>query len=201
MNAAKTLARVYVDLKSRIMSGEFAPGDRLDPSILAHDLNSSTTPVREALHRLAGERMVANHSNEGFRLPLVSEAGLRDLYGWSAALLSMALRGGDKFRDAAVRFESLGYAADLGIAFEAISKASPNHEIWIAIANLNDRSHHIRIVEQDVLEGALEERDDLLSAIGTTNADLRSTLARFHRRRVAAIPALASRLRPREGVR
>ena len=52
MNAGPTAERVYDTLKRAMMERRFRPGDRLDPAMLAEDLNSSTTPVREALDRL-----------------------------------------------------------------------------------------------------------------------------------------------------
>ena len=48
------MERVYIELKARAMRGEFAPGERLDPAVLARNLEVSATPVRDALHRLSG---------------------------------------------------------------------------------------------------------------------------------------------------
>jgi DNA-binding GntR family transcriptional regulator len=86
------MARVYQALKARVMAGAFAPGERIDPARLSADLAASATPIREALHRLAGERLVESWQQEGFRQPFVTEANLRDLYGWSEDLLRLLLR-------------------------------------------------------------------------------------------------------------
>ncbi len=92
MNAGSTMERVYLDLKARIVGGAYPPGTRLDPFHLAKRLAASPTPVREALHRLSGERIVDSWHQEGFRQPIFAESDLCDLYRWSGALLGLALR-------------------------------------------------------------------------------------------------------------
>ena len=79
MSPGATMERVYRVLKAQVMHGEFAPGERLDPSVLARDLGASPTPVRDALHRLSGERLVDSWHQEGLRQPIVGEGDLRDL--------------------------------------------------------------------------------------------------------------------------
>ncbi|GAA2219626.1 GntR family transcriptional regulator [Nonomuraea monospora] len=49
---------VFERLQERIVSGELAPGDRLDPAEIAADLGLSRTPVREAILRLDSEGLV-----------------------------------------------------------------------------------------------------------------------------------------------
>src|SRR3546814_20965129 len=92
MNAGLTSERVYEGLRQRILDREFRPGDRLDPSALAEVLNSSVTPVRDALHNLTGAGLVETRTSEGFHLPHIDEPGLQDLYAWHAEILSLALR-------------------------------------------------------------------------------------------------------------
>ena len=91
MSPGATMERVYRELKARAMQGEFAPGERLDPSVLARELGASATPVRDALHRLSGERIIDSWHQEGFRQPILAEADLHDLHAWAAALLTLAL--------------------------------------------------------------------------------------------------------------
>lgn len=93
MSPGATMERVYLDLKARILSGAYPPGTRLEAAQLSNSLASSATPVRDALYRLSGERIIESWHQEGFRQPLLSEADLVDLYGWAGALLSMALKG------------------------------------------------------------------------------------------------------------
>src|SRR3546814_7214237 len=80
MNAGSTMERVYLDLKARIVGGAYPPGTRLDPFHLAKRLAASPTPVREALHRLSGGRIVDSWHQEGFSQPTLAESDLCDHY-------------------------------------------------------------------------------------------------------------------------
>src|SRR3546814_13888733 len=91
MNAGLTSERVYEGLRQRILDREFRPGDRLDPSALAEVLNSSVTPVRDALPNLTGAGLVDTRTSEGFHLPHTDEPVLQALYAWHAENLSLAL--------------------------------------------------------------------------------------------------------------
>ena len=66
-------------------------GRHLEPVAIGHDLSASITPVRDALHRLVGERLVEAPRNDGFRVPIITELALRQLYGWQTALLRLAV--------------------------------------------------------------------------------------------------------------
>ena len=92
MSPGPTFDRVYFALKEQLMTGRFAPGDHLEPSLIGDELHSSITPVRDALHRLVGERLVEAPRNDGFRVPMVTEFALRQMYAWQADL--MRTRGG-----------------------------------------------------------------------------------------------------------
>jgi DNA-binding GntR family transcriptional regulator len=49
---------VYDILRDKILSGEFAPGERLDLSQISEQLNVSRTPVKDALQRLSVQDLV-----------------------------------------------------------------------------------------------------------------------------------------------
>lgn len=59
---------VYDALKARIMEQVYAPCERLTIDALALELGVSPTPVREALARLAAERLVAFEAFKGYRV-------------------------------------------------------------------------------------------------------------------------------------
>src|SRR3546814_11150036 len=92
MNAGLTSERVYEGLRQRILDREFRPGDRLDPSALAEVLNSSVTPVRDALHNLTGAGLVETRTREDFHLPHTDENDLQEAYACNADILPVALR-------------------------------------------------------------------------------------------------------------
>src|SRR5215213_3874004 len=56
----------YNALVESIMNQDFQPGGHLSIESLARRLSMSNTPVREALMRADGERLVRQKSNHGF---------------------------------------------------------------------------------------------------------------------------------------
>lgn len=202
MNAGSTMERVYLDLKAQIIAGTYPPGSRLDPFHLAKPLAASATPVREALHRLAGERIIDSWHQEGFRQPIFAEADLCDLYAWAAALIDLLLHS--KELPAAMPDAVLGeggggdYAARIARLFRAIALLGENREFRYAIANLIERSQLLRAAELrvDPHAAAVVElmEADFLQARWT---ELRRKNRHFHRRRIALAHRVAAELRPR----
>lgn len=69
----------YRALRTAILRGELRPGEKLSPSALGKELGVSGGVVREALTRLAAERLVSAERNKGFRVYEISVEGLRHL--------------------------------------------------------------------------------------------------------------------------
>lgn len=202
MNAGSTMERVYLDLKARIVGGAYPPGTRLDPFHLAKRLAASPTPVREALHRLSGERIVDSWHQEGFRQPIFAEADLCDLYQWSGALVGLALRAPSLAAAvpasllAAMEVED--YPARVARLLRAIALLCDNREIRFAIANLVERSEFFRAAEVRSDPAADEQLAAMEAAFRSGCwAELRSKSAAFHRRRIARAGRVAAVLRPR----
>jgi DNA-binding transcriptional MocR family regulator len=197
MSPGLTTERVYAVLKAQIMEGERPPGERLDPAKLAHELNASATPVRDALHQLLGERMVQAWPGQGFQVPLPGETALRDLYGWNGDLVALLLRswmparvppsplldhGEDSAHQAAALFDTI--AATLG---------SPEHRR--ALRQASERLHRARKAEAGIFGDLAREHGDLAGAWAAGSAAaLRSATARYHRRRQGAVAQIAARL-------
>jgi DNA-binding GntR family transcriptional regulator len=57
-SGARPVDRAYAGIRRRILDGILKPGDHLGEEQLAELTNTSRTPVREALRRLAGEGLV-----------------------------------------------------------------------------------------------------------------------------------------------
>lgn len=77
---AETLSKhIRDELRTNILRGRWAPGDRLQLNQLSEQFSTSSTVVREALTRLAGERLVILKPNRGFFVPTVSLDELRDI--------------------------------------------------------------------------------------------------------------------------
>jgi DNA-binding GntR family transcriptional regulator len=84
--------RVYEALREKILSGVYAPGSRLILSRLANEHEMSFIPVREALQRLEGERMVRSERNRGATVTELSIDDMRDIYETRLILEDAAIR-------------------------------------------------------------------------------------------------------------
>jgi len=199
VNAGPTAERVYDTLKQALKDRSFRPGARLDPALLAQNLASSTTPVREALNQLAGEGLVESRTGGGFHLPSLDEPGLKDMYAWSSELLMLALRGWPQpGRDSAPPpsrtvpdgdEESLSGRTER--LFAAIGKRSLNCEHGRAIERLGDRLHGVRSCEPQIVDGGSEELDDIAAGLRAADkAALRRCLGAYHRRRIRRAAAI-----------
>lgn len=62
----------YHRLEKMIIFRELEPGSMVSEKQLAFDMDLGRTPVREALQRLAYERMVEIHARRGIQIPLIS---------------------------------------------------------------------------------------------------------------------------------
>jgi DNA-binding GntR family transcriptional regulator len=79
-------------LLQRILSGYYAPGDRLVEIRIAEDLGVSQAPVREALRDLESVRFVESAPFRGARVRGVSDGELIEVYPIRAALEEVAVR-------------------------------------------------------------------------------------------------------------
>jgi DNA-binding GntR family transcriptional regulator len=113
--------RVYDELRSRLRSGQLRPGTRLVNRTLAKELGTSTIPLREAITRLASERLVEVVPGGGayVRSPDIDE--LAELYDVREALEVLAA-------GSAARFATEHFLADLRSVcdrFRALAAAIP----------------------------------------------------------------------------
>ncbi|MDO9396933.1 MAG: GntR family transcriptional regulator, partial [Herbiconiux sp.] len=84
--------RALENLRGRILTGEFAGGDRLGEVELAGELGMSRTPVRQALLRLAAEGLVEVAPNRGARVLVRSDQELHHVFELRARLEGLAAR-------------------------------------------------------------------------------------------------------------
>jgi DNA-binding GntR family transcriptional regulator len=78
--------RVYVELRQALMSGKFAPGQKLTSRKLAAALGTSDMPVRAAISRLTAEGGLVQRSNGTFIVPRISRAAFKELMELRALL-------------------------------------------------------------------------------------------------------------------
>lgn len=92
--SAPTKATAVVDaLRSMIVDGRLAPGEKLKLEHLAVDFGVGRSPLREACNRLAAEGFVTIVDQRGFRVAGISRAELIDLMRTRQQVEGLALRG------------------------------------------------------------------------------------------------------------
>src|SRR5665811_127572 len=66
-------------LRQALLDGQYASGSRLNEVHLSKELQVSRTPIRAALHVLAGEGLLRYHANKGFAVRVSAFRGRRGL--------------------------------------------------------------------------------------------------------------------------
>lgn len=81
MEKKQTLTdKIYQDIKDDITAKVFEPGEKLNIKELARKYNVSDTPVKQALQRLADEKMVVNTPNKGMSVRALTPHELNDIF-------------------------------------------------------------------------------------------------------------------------
>lgn len=83
---------VYQALRSAIMRGELAPGERLRTEDIAQRFGVSLIPVREALQLLQSERLVESTPHVGARVARISRASIIEVFTVMEGLELVATR-------------------------------------------------------------------------------------------------------------
>jgi DNA-binding GntR family transcriptional regulator len=84
--------RAYAEIRRRILDNTMPAGSQYLEQEMAALLGMSRTPVREALIRLAEERLVEVRPRHGVRVLPISPADMRDIYELLTELESLAAR-------------------------------------------------------------------------------------------------------------
>lgn len=90
---SETLAeQVFRLIQSAIVKGEIAPGSKISEPELARVYGISRGPLREAIHRLEGQRLLVRVPHVGARVVSLSHSELIELYEIRESLEGMACR-------------------------------------------------------------------------------------------------------------
>lgn len=79
-------------IRHAILDGSWPPGQRLGPVALAEQFDTSSTVVREALTRLAGESLLEAKTNRGFFIPQLRLQEFKDVTALRCVTEALALR-------------------------------------------------------------------------------------------------------------
>lgn len=131
-----TVEKLADDMAEAILSGEFAPGSRLDEQILAQRYAVSRTPVREALRQLATTGLIEVRPRRGAIVARVSPAQLEELFvamgeleATCARLAALSMAPTERRRLQALH-DSMGVMAEKN---EAVAFADANHMLHTMI--------------------------------------------------------------------
>jgi len=181
--------RVYRYLRSKIISGEIPPGERLVEAQLAKEIGTSRTPIREALHNLEFEKIVTALPKVGYIVREVNPGDVREICEIRTALESLAVRWAlrNRGRDLVPHLqENLKHMArDIkgGRLKEAPQLDSEFHDLicqasgsrWLADLNLRLREymHRLRLesfTDKGLAKRALDGHRRILRGVEKRNA-------------------------------
>lgn len=190
---------MYAAIKAEILAGVYPAGVHLDAKELSARYGNSTTPIRAALYRLAGERLLEIRSNDGFYLPAFSESSLGALYRWTRGLLILAVTAPATDRltidpriaaDIAER-ESADIVEATDRLFLRIGALSGEIELHWALQNAAERLRAIRRLEARYIgDQEAELRALTVGLLRDDRAMLEDALQIYFRRRERVVPNL-----------
>ena len=91
-DSATLSEQVFRSIQAAIICGDIAPGSKISEPELARTYGISRGPLREAIHRLEGQRLLVRVPHVGARVVALSHAELIELYEIRESLESMACR-------------------------------------------------------------------------------------------------------------
>lgn len=181
---AETMSGEVRDLlRTDILGAHWSPGDKLQVARLAQHYETSTTVVREALTRLAGERLVQFRPNRGFFVTELTADELRDVNELRCRVEEFAVTR-------AVERGDLTWESELMAAHHRLERTprraadDPEHmsDAWVVA----HRAFHLKLLEPCGL--------DVLTDLATTLGDM--TL--LYRQLAVSTPGAAARDVPAE---
>lgn len=200
---AESLSDKVVEiLLEAIERGELAPGARIRESSIARQLGISRGPLREALSRLAGRKLVEYTPNFGMRVVMTSNDDIREIFQIREVLEGMATRlatqnmsdadltelaallethrHGPELQDGSAYYQRAG---DLDLHFR-IATSSGNARLVDLLCR--DLYHFLRIHRFRASSApgraaiAFGEHRAIVAAMTARDADLAETLMRQH---------------------
>ena len=90
-------SKVYQSLRKDIISGEIPGNTRVTEVAVAQSLNVSRTPVREALQKLAQERLLISIPKAGYMVEHLSDDDIQDLFSTRTEIEQIAVKKAVRF--------------------------------------------------------------------------------------------------------
>jgi DNA-binding GntR family transcriptional regulator len=201
-----TEGAVYERIKNWLLAQTLVPGQLLQIGVLADELGVSTTPVREALTRLAAERLIMSVPKRGFFARTPSEDDIFGLYSVSRTILDAAIgRWPDVNPEPAAASEEAAVpvqersadqlARQTGDLFLQIAQRSGVAEFAEIVRNMNDRLHHARVLECEIVPDVFVQLARIAELVAAHDrAQLRPAIESYHNERLAHVAAISKEL-------
>ena len=186
-------------IREAIISGVFAPGERLMEIQMADEMGVSRTPVREAIRKLEMEGFVVMIPRRGTYVSNISIKDINDVYEIRTSLdilaagLAAERINDEELEELQRRLVQVGQAIESGemdkvleadIAFhDVLYKASRNERLRNIINNLREQITVIRGVSMSYpgrLKDTQEEHRLLVESIAARNVEKSQEAARIH---------------------
>ena len=191
--------RVYSTLRQEIVSGALQPGTRLSEPVLAAELSTSRTPVREALRRLEQDGLVEKSQGGGLQVAALTRDGAAEIMGIRSALEAYAaglaaqritdeelltLREAHRRAEAALENDDMDELVRANTVFhDGVTAASHTPRCSALIAGLQDwvlRYRPAALADEAVRRRSFAEHAEILDALERSDAERAETLMRAH---------------------
>ena len=190
---------VFNTLRQAIITGEFAPGERLMEISLANRLGVSRTPVREAIRKLELEGLVIMIPRKGAQVARITEKNLRDVIEIRtvleefAAVLACERIDQSGLHDLCQAHEDFIRSVENGDILDIVDKdetfhdtifrATNNDRLISIINNLREQFYRYRMeYVKDIRQRSnlVEEHRELLDAISSRDSIKAKELMKTH---------------------
>jgi DNA-binding GntR family transcriptional regulator len=186
----------YEMLRQQIIEGKLRPGTRLQQNEIAEQFGLSRVPLREAIRKLEGERLVTVVPRKGVTVPDLTDDDIRDLYIIRIDLEPLAFRRAtevitdEQIAELGAKTERLATLLDSPSEFfhahdevvRSTMAISPGRVFNDIVALVRERCQYLRYSYAQFpgqTEWLLEHRRTLMRAIGERRADAVEGLTRL----------------------
>lgn len=127
---SRASVRAYDQIRTRILSGELAPGSQLKEEDLAEICGVSRTPVRDAMHRLESEMFIQRSDSQRSFVSVWSDADIEELFTLRTMLEShAAARAAERATPEILR----ALQSNVGSIASAINRPIPDVDTFLAM--------------------------------------------------------------------
>jgi len=161
-------------LKTRLISGELAPGEIYSAASLAAELGVSNSPVREAMLTLVNQGLMETVRNRGFRVVPIRRKQLEDIYSVRLMLEIPSIRKLASIPDQVRKFEP-----ELRAKLVELRRCSEHDDIIGYLTK--DKEFHLQllgILNNPYLVSTIENLRDQVRQYGVHGNSARIVLSR-----------------------